>query len=115
MNVYVCFKHFFVIICWLRIDQRVGYELTESAYETSEPGYESSGNVISEKSVCVSLKFVPYLRIVCLESHFHYFIMCVKISVFRLAFLKRAVGLKTKMTDKRHATLADNLTRGGTG
>ena len=27
----------------MRIDQRVGYELTESGYETSEPGYESSG------------------------------------------------------------------------
>ena len=42
INVYVCFKHF-VITCWVRIDQRVGYELTESGYETSEPGYESSG------------------------------------------------------------------------
>ena len=33
----------FVTICWVRIDQRVGYELTESGYETSDPGYESSG------------------------------------------------------------------------
>ena len=48
---------------------RIYYQLTESAYETSEPGYESSGNVISEKSVCVSLKFVPYLRIVCFWNH----------------------------------------------
>ena len=39
INVYV----FCVIICWVRIDQRVGYELTESGYETSDPGYESSG------------------------------------------------------------------------
>ena len=30
-------------ICWVRIDQRVGYGLTESGYETSKPGYESSG------------------------------------------------------------------------
>ena len=42
VNVYVCFKHF-VSICWVRIVQRVGYELIESRYETSEPGYESSG------------------------------------------------------------------------
>ena len=32
----------YATICWGRIDQRVGYELTESGYETSEPGYESS-------------------------------------------------------------------------
>ena len=25
----------YVIICWVRIDQTVGYELTESGYETS--------------------------------------------------------------------------------
>ena len=31
------------MIFWVRIDQRVGYELIESAYETSWPGYESSG------------------------------------------------------------------------
>ena len=37
------FMFFCVIICWVRIDQRIGYELTESGYETSEPGYESSG------------------------------------------------------------------------
>ena len=30
-------------ICWVRIDQRVGYELTESGYERSDPVYESSG------------------------------------------------------------------------
>ena len=30
-------------MCWVRIDQGVGYELIESGYETSEPGYESSG------------------------------------------------------------------------
>ena len=30
--------------CWVRIVKRVGYELVvESGYETSEPGYESSG------------------------------------------------------------------------
>ena len=34
---------FCVKICWVRIDQGVGYELIESGYETSEPGYESSG------------------------------------------------------------------------
>ena len=33
----------YVTCCWVRIDQRVGYELIESGYETSEPGYESSG------------------------------------------------------------------------
>ena len=32
----------FVAICWVRIDQRVEYELTESGCETSEPGYETS-------------------------------------------------------------------------
>ena len=42
MSFYVCFKHF-VIICWVRINQRVGHELTESTYETSKPAYESSG------------------------------------------------------------------------
>ena len=42
VNVYVCFKHFCVIICWVRILQRVGYELIESGYETPEPGYERS-------------------------------------------------------------------------
>ena len=31
------------MICWVRIAQRVGYELIESGYETSELGYESSG------------------------------------------------------------------------
>ena len=31
------------MISWVRIDQRVGYELTESGYETSEPGYETTG------------------------------------------------------------------------
>ena len=40
MNVWQTFS---VIICWVRIDQRVGYELIESGYETSELGYESSG------------------------------------------------------------------------
>ena len=34
-------------ICWVRIDERVGSELTESGYETSEHGYESSGRVVS--------------------------------------------------------------------
>ena len=43
INVYVCFKHFVSLICWVRIDQRVGYELIESGYELSEPVYESSG------------------------------------------------------------------------
>ena len=33
----------FVIISWVRIDQRVGYEPTESGYETSWHGYETSG------------------------------------------------------------------------
>ena len=37
------FQTFCVIICWVRINQRVGYELIESGYEMSEPGYESSG------------------------------------------------------------------------
>ena len=32
-----------VIICWVQIIQRVGYELVESGYETSKLGYESSG------------------------------------------------------------------------
>ena len=32
----------YVTICWVRIDQRVGYELTESGCETPEPGYETS-------------------------------------------------------------------------
>ena len=32
-----------VIICWVRIDKRVGYEMIERGYETSEPEYESSG------------------------------------------------------------------------
>ena len=31
------------MICWVRIDQRVGYKLIESGYGTSEPGYKSSG------------------------------------------------------------------------
>ena len=31
-----------VIICWVRIVKRVGYELVESGYEMSEPGYERS-------------------------------------------------------------------------
>ena len=31
-----------VIICWVRIVKRVGYELIESGYEMSEPGYERS-------------------------------------------------------------------------
>ena len=35
-------KNSYVAICWVRIDQRVGYELTESEGETSEPGYETS-------------------------------------------------------------------------
>ena len=36
-EVNVClFKTFWVMICWVRIVQRAGYE-------TSEPGYESSG------------------------------------------------------------------------
>ena len=44
IEINVClFSRFCVIICWVRIDQRVGYKLTESGYETSEPGYESSG------------------------------------------------------------------------
>lgn len=42
VNVYVCFKHC-MSFCWVRIIQRVGYELVESGNETSEPGYESSG------------------------------------------------------------------------
>ena len=28
--------------CWVRIIQRVGYELVDSGYETSKPEYESS-------------------------------------------------------------------------
>ena len=31
------------MICWVRIDQRVGYKLIESGYGTSEPGYKLSG------------------------------------------------------------------------
>ena len=31
------------MICWVRIAQRIGYELIESGYETSELGYESCG------------------------------------------------------------------------
>ena len=42
INVCVCCKHF-VSFCWVRIDQRDGYELIESGYEMSEPGYDSSG------------------------------------------------------------------------
>ena len=37
------FQTFCVIICWVRIVQKVGYELVESGYETSEPRYKSSG------------------------------------------------------------------------
>ena len=39
------FRFVLNILChnlWGRIDQRVGYELIESGYETSEPGYGSS-------------------------------------------------------------------------
>ena len=28
VNVYVCFEHFVNIICWVRIVQRVGYEIS---------------------------------------------------------------------------------------
>ena len=31
---FVCLKTFCVRICWVRIDQRVEYEPTESGYET---------------------------------------------------------------------------------
>ena len=51
INVYVC-------ICWIRIDQRVGYELTESGYETSEPGYESSGYRRNSNRICVTLLYM---------------------------------------------------------
>ena len=61
-----------VVICWVRIDQRVGYELIERGYETSEPGYESSGyersmgtkRLVSFQWI-VSLKLRPWIRFSC--------------------------------------------------
>ena len=43
-GVNVClFRAFCVIICWVQIVQRAGYEVVDCGYETSKHGYESSG------------------------------------------------------------------------
>ena len=54
---------------WVRIDQRVGYELIEGGCETSEPGHESSGyersmgtkRLISGERKCLPLSLFSQL------------------------------------------------------